>query len=85
MSMGRPTRWRGDQLAAYYKNQHRQGYAKAGRSYLVNTRIIEFVTVGDVLPANGVVHIGLDAAGSNRIDRDFLVTKIFIMSVCNSL
>ena len=45
-------------------------------SYLVNTLVIKLLAVGNVLPAHGMVHVGLDAAGRDRIDGNFLVAEI---------
>jgi hypothetical protein len=47
-----------------------------GEAYLVNTLVIELVAVGDVLPADSVVHVGLDTAGCDGIDGDLLVTEV---------
>ena len=45
--------------------------------YLVNTLVIELVTVGDVLSANGVVHVRLDAAGGDGIYSNLLVAEVW--------
>ncbi len=45
-------------------------------SYLVNAFVAQLVTVGDVLTAHGVVHVGLDATGGDDIHGDLLVTEV---------
>jgi len=46
------------------------------QTYLINTLVVQLVAVGDVLPADGVVHVGLDAAGSDGVDGDLLVAEV---------
>ena len=46
------------------------------KAHLVDTVVVELVAVGDVLPADGMVHVGLDAAGRDGVDRDLLVAKV---------
>ena len=53
---------------------------RPGGGVLVDLVVAEFITVGDVLSAHGVVHVGLDATGGNAVDSDLLVT-----SVCEAL
>jgi hypothetical protein len=45
-------------------------------TYLINTLVVEGGTVGDVLAADGVVHVGLDTTGSDGVHRNLLVTKV---------
>lgn len=49
---------------------------RPGLSILVDFVVAEFVAVRDVLPAHSVVHVGLDAAGSDAVDGDLLVTAV---------
>jgi hypothetical protein len=49
---------------------------KDERSYLVDALVVELLAVGDVLPAHGVVHVGLDATGGDGIDSDLLVAEV---------
>lgn len=79
--MGRPTRWRGDQPAAYWLGVSVSQKPCGIETYLIDTLVVERLAVGDVLPANGVVHVGLDAAGSDRVDGNLLVTKVLVVLV----
>lgn len=45
-------------------------------SVLVDLLVVELVTIGDVLPADGMVHVCADAAGGDGIDRDFLIAEV---------
>jgi hypothetical protein len=45
-------------------------------SILINLVIVHLITSRDVLLAHGVVHVGLDTAGSNAVDSDLLVTAV---------
>jgi hypothetical protein len=47
-----------------------------GSGVLVNLVVGEVGTVGDVLAADGVVHVSLDTTGGNDIDSDLLVTEV---------
>lgn len=59
-----------------------QQESSGGRgTYLVNFVVLEGVAAGDILPADGVVHVRLDAAGGNGVDGDFLVAKVCGVSV----
>jgi hypothetical protein len=44
---------------------------------LVDLVVGELVTTGDVLAADSVVHVGLDATGGNAVDSDLLLTSIW--------
>lgn len=46
------------------------------KPYLINSIIIQLRATGNVLPADSVVHIRLDATGRDSIDSDLLVTKV---------
>jgi hypothetical protein len=46
------------------------------RAHLIDTLVVELITAGDVLLAHSMVHVGLDAAGSDSVDRDLLVTEV---------
>ena len=50
------------------------------QTYLVDALVVQRVAVGDVLPADGVVHVGLDAAGGDGVDGDLLVAKVWVVS-----
>lgn len=52
------------------------GKGEHERPYLVNTFVVKLVAVGNVLSADGMVHVGLDAAGGDGVDRDLLVAKV---------
>jgi hypothetical protein len=43
---------------------------------LVNLVVGELVTIGNVLAADGVVHVGLDTTGCNAVDSDLLLAGI---------
>jgi len=43
---------------------------------LVDLVVAELVTIGNVLAADGVVHVGLDATGCNTVDGDPLLAGI---------
>jgi hypothetical protein len=45
-------------------------------SYLVNAVVVEAVAVGDVLSADGMVHVGLDTARRDSVHGDLLVTEV---------
>ncbi len=47
---------------------------------LVNLVVAKLITSGNVLAADSVVHVGLDATGGNAVDGNLLLT-----SVCASL
>lgn len=49
------------------------------QTYLVDALVVQRVAVGDVLPADGVVHVGLDAAGGDGVDGDLLVAKVWVV------
>jgi hypothetical protein len=61
------------------------GQRGPGSGVLINTLVVEGVTTGDVLAADGVVHVGLDATGGNSIDSDLLVTKVWVGQVSSEL
>ena len=44
---------------------------------LVDLVVGELVATGNVLAAHGVVHVGLDATGSNAVDSDLLLTGVY--------
>jgi hypothetical protein len=43
---------------------------------LVDLVVAELITAGDVLAADGVVHVGLDTTGSHAVDSDLLLASI---------
>lgn len=45
-------------------------------AYLINLVVRELVSARNVLTADGVVHVSLDATGSDTVDSDLLVTGI---------
>ncbi len=47
-----------------------------GGGVLVDLFVGQVLAVGDVLLADGVVHVGLDAAGGDGVDGDLLVAKV---------
>ena len=47
-----------------------------GSGILVDLVVGEVGSTGDVLTADGVVHVGLDATRGNAVDSDLLVTSI---------
>lgn len=47
------------------------------KTHLIDTIVIEVGTVGDVLSADSVVHIGLDTAGGDGVNGNLLVTKVY--------
>lgn len=49
---------------------------KSGLTYLVDLFVGEIFTTGDILPSYSLVHVGLDGAGGDGVDGDFLVTGI---------
>jgi hypothetical protein len=49
---------------------------RPGGGVLVDLIVAELVTIGNVLLANCVVHVGLDATRSNAVDSDLLVTAV---------
>lgn len=46
------------------------------RAYLVHLVVRQVRAVGDVLPAHGVVHVRLDAAGGDGVDGDLLIAEV---------
>ena len=50
------------------------------QTYLVDALVVQDVAVGDVLPADGMVHVGLDAAGGDGVDGNLLVAKVWVVS-----
>lgn len=46
-------------------------------TYLVDALVVEVGTAGDVLAADGVVHVRLDTTGGNAVDSDLLVTEVW--------
>lgn len=50
---------------------------RPGGGILVNLLVGEGLAFGDVLAAHFVVHVGLDAAGSNTVDSDLLLASIW--------
>jgi hypothetical protein len=52
-----------------------------GRAHLIDLLVVQLAAVGDVLPADGVVHIGLDATGSDSVDSNLLVTKVWLYEI----
>lgn len=51
-------------------------HGRPGLGVLVDLVVGEVLTTGDVLAADGVVHVGLDATGGNSVDGDALVTAV---------
>jgi len=51
-------------------------HGRPGLGVLVNLVVGEVGTAGNVLAADGVVHVGLDTTGGNSVDSDALVTGI---------
>jgi hypothetical protein len=51
-------------------------HGRPGLGVLVNLVVGEVLTAGNVLAADGVVHVGLDATGGNSVDGDALVTGV---------
>ena len=51
-------------------------------SELVDLVVAELVTSWDVLAADGVVHVGLDATGCDTVDSNLLLASICVMLVC---
>lgn len=47
-----------------------------GGRVLVNLCVVQVFTVGDVLLADGVVHVGLDTTGGHSVDGDLLVSTV---------
>lgn len=45
-------------------------------THLIDLVVGELVTIGNVLAAHGVVHVGLDAPGRNAVDSDLLVAAV---------
>ena len=43
---------------------------------LVDLVVAELLAAGNVLAADGVVHVGLDATGSDTVDSDLLLTSV---------
>jgi hypothetical protein len=43
---------------------------------LIDLVVAELVAIGNVLAADGVVHVSLDATGGNAVDGDLLLTSI---------
>jgi hypothetical protein len=43
---------------------------------LIDLVVAELVTTGDVLAADGMVHVGLDTTGSHAVDSDLLLASI---------
>ena len=58
---------------------------RPGGSVLVDLVIVEVDTVGDVLAADGVVHVGADTTGGDDVDGDLLVTEVWLMLLVNEL
>jgi len=51
-------------------------HGRPGLGVLVNLVVGEVGTAGNVLAADGVVHVGLDTTGRNSVDSDALVTGV---------
>jgi len=51
-------------------------HGRPGLGVLVDLVVGELLTAGDVLAADGVVHVGLDATGGNGVDSDALVARV---------
>lgn len=51
-------------------------HGRPGLGVLVDLVVGEVLTTGDVLAADGVVHVGLDTTGGNGVDSDALVTTV---------
>lgn len=49
---------------------------RPGGGVLVDTLVVEFTTAGDVLAADGVVHVGLDTTGGDAVDSDLFVAEV---------
>lgn len=47
------------------------------RTNLVNLVIIQILSIGNILPADFMIHISLDPTGSNAIDGDLLIAHIY--------
>jgi hypothetical protein len=52
---------------------------RPGGGVLVDLVVGEVDTVGNVLAADGVVHVGADTAGGDDVDSDLLVTEVWWM------
>ena len=50
---------------------------RPGSGVLVDLVVGEVGTVGNVLAADGVVHVGADTTGGNDVDSDLLVTEVW--------
>jgi len=50
---------------------------RPGGGVLVDLVVGEGGTVGNVLAADGVVHVGADTTGGNDVDSDLLVTEVW--------
>lgn len=51
-------------------------HGRPGLGVLVDLVVGEVLTTGDVLAADGVVHVGLDTTGGDGVDGDALVTAV---------
>lgn len=44
---------------------------------LIDGIVVKGCAVGNILPTDGVVHVGLDTARGDGVDGDLLVTKVW--------